>query len=93
MKLISQIVQLIHQMEVVSKKILAAGYIIALFIYLCAVIILSFYIYIYNDTTTGLYWYHEMIALAVDCMIVCIIPVLLFEIILIWSGNKKGEKK
>ena len=93
MKIFSQIVLLIDQMEKVSKWILAAGYIIFLFANVSAVILLLFYTYINADITTGLYWYHELFVLAVDSMIICIMPVLIFEVILIWSGNKENEKK
>ena len=93
MKPILQIALLIDQMEKVSKRILAAGYVIFLAANVVAVVVLLFYTYRCADITTGLYWYHELVVLASDCIIICVMPVLIFEVLLIWSGNKKNEKK
>ena len=93
MKLIEDILRMFDRMERVSKRILAAGYMIALFTYFIAVIVFVIYSYVCQDATTGYYWYRELCLLAKDNFITCIIPVLLFEIAAIGSGIKETEKK
>ncbi len=93
MKLIEELLQVFDQMEKVSKRILTTGYMIALFTYAIAVIVFVYYSYECKDVSTGYYWYREISLLAKDNLLTCIIPVLIFEIIVIGSGIKETEKK
>ena len=86
-------IKLFYGMEKISKRIIMIGYVAFLLIFVSGVMVLLFYEKYINDFTTGYYWFGELFELSVDVLAVTVVPVMIFEILIMALGLKKGNEK
>ena len=91
-KVFGIVYEFMHSFDPISHIFLFMGSVAAGGCYAAAYILITFWQNLFTDYETAFYWSGELLHLAIELLGASFIPVLLFEIILIFSGTKIKEK-